>query len=78
MKKPIQESKNQHKLPAYQCDSISEMLQMFYSYSTHATASSITVVQKPLDVRTPFPKFFSKFVHRDGNIGKKIQTDNQG
>lgn len=55
-------------MPAYRCDSIAEMMQMYISYSTHATATNVTIVHKPLGVKNPFPKFFSECVDVDGQV----------
>lgn len=73
----MEEAKQQRELPAYRSKSVAEMLQMFYAYSTHATATQITVVQKPIDVRTPFPGIFNKFVQSDGNVDGTARPDDQ-
>lgn len=58
LKKSIENAGKQRELPAYRCDTIEEMLSMYLSYTTEATANNVTVVHSPLPVKTPFPKIF--------------------
>lgn len=43
---------------------------MYFSYSTHATASNVTVIHKPLGVKNPFPQIFDEHVEGNGDISK--------
>ncbi|XP_057656516.1 protein misato isoform X1 [Diorhabda carinulata] len=59
LKKPMEKVGKQIELPAYRCNTIEEMLSLYLSYTTEATANNVTVVHSPLSVKTPFPKFFN-------------------
>lgn len=68
LKKPLEQAKGQKELPAYRCDTVANMLEMYLSYSTHATVSNVTTVRKPLSVNNPFPKIFNKDVGIHGEV----------
>ncbi|KAJ8925913.1 hypothetical protein NQ315_009765 [Exocentrus adspersus] len=69
LKQQADRAEKQRNLPAYKCDSITEMLSLYLSYSTHATINNVTVVRKPLDVKTPFPRIFDEFIGQAGYVG---------
>ncbi|CAG9820461.1 unnamed protein product [Phaedon cochleariae] len=68
LKKPETKAGKQRELPAYRCRTIEEMMAMYLSYSTQATASNVTVVHKGLDVRSTFPRVFRGEVGKDGVV----------
>lgn len=54
--------------PAYTCTSIQEMLSLFLSCCSYATASHVTSAYSPCNVTSPFPQIFSDFVGLDGSV----------
>jgi len=61
--------------PAYTCTSIQEMLSLFLSCCSYATASHVTSAYSPCNVTSPFPQIFSEFVGLDGTVStEKRQT----
>ncbi|XP_072393541.1 protein misato [Diabrotica undecimpunctata] len=66
----------QRELPAYRCSSVNEMLALYLSYSTDATASNVTVADDPLTVKNPFPQIFKNNVGCHGYINENM-SDNQ-
>ncbi|KAJ8968267.1 hypothetical protein NQ317_008897 [Molorchus minor] len=75
LKQPPHLAKKQINLPAYACDTITEMLNLYLAYSTEYSASNVTVVCKPLNTQTPFPQMVKKY--SPGNTINK-QTKNIG
>nr|XP_023030368.1 protein misato [Leptinotarsa decemlineata] len=78
LKKPLNQAQKQRELPAYRCDSIEEMLTLFLSYTSEATASNVTVVHKPLDVRNPFPRIFNRNIGQNGCVSEFERADGIG
>ena len=61
--------------PAYTCTSVQEMLSLFLSCCSYATASHVTSAYTPCNVTSPFPQIFSEFVGLDGSVStEKRQT----
>lgn len=68
LKRPPHEAKKQLDLPAYKTNSVQEMLSLYLSCSTYATASNVTVVNRGMSTRTPFPNLFDERLNGDGNV----------
>lgn len=62
LKRPIESAKNQMKMPAYKCNSISEMMQLYYQCNTFSSMSHVTAIEAGMRVHSPFPK--ELFDHR--------------
>lgn len=61
--------KTNHKnLPAYQYDSVKDMLMYYLSCTTYASANQVTAVEKPLKIGPFYPKIFDNRVGWNGNI----------
>lgn len=73
LKKAPNVAGKQKDMPAYKYNTISEMLSYYYSCTLYATATNVTVVEKPLPVKTPFPKIFDKVLDVDGNVTNEEQ-----
>lgn len=56
LKKPLEKAKEQMRMAAYKCTSISEMLQLYFQCNTYSSLSHVTAVQSPLRVQSPFPR----------------------
>ncbi|KAL3285700.1 hypothetical protein HHI36_000231 [Cryptolaemus montrouzieri] len=68
LKRPSSKAGTQKDLPAYKCETIREMLEFYLSCTTFTSINNVTVVDSRLNVETPFPKIFDKFVGQKGNI----------
>ncbi|XP_047117531.1 protein misato [Schistocerca piceifrons] len=67
----LKRSNGDPRSPAYSCSSVQEMLSLFLSCCSYATASQVTTSEKPLAVTSPFPQFFSKMVTPNGSLSTK-------
>ncbi|KAF5292293.1 hypothetical protein FQA39_LY03327 [Lamprigera yunnana] len=70
LKRPLSESHLQYTMPAYQCNSISEMLSFYLSCNYFFCLSNVVSTQKGISVKTPFPSIFGKPLNCDGNISE--------
>ncbi|PSN51241.1 Protein misato [Blattella germanica] len=68
----------QDRNPAYTCANVQEMLNLFLSCCSYATASQVTAAQSPLKVLSPFPQIFSDFVGLDGSVNAVKRLQNVG
>ncbi|XP_053602509.1 protein misato [Plodia interpunctella] len=66
LKASMNEAKAQLNLPAYRCNNVKEMFQLFFQASNFLSATNITVCEKPLQLKTPYPKIFSDKLNRFG------------
>ncbi|KAJ8947875.1 hypothetical protein NQ318_010021 [Aromia moschata] len=71
LKQPPHLAQKQLKLPAYKCDSIASMLNMYLAYSTDFSISNVTAVNKPLNVATPYPRIFQAAAGRQANVSTR-------
>lgn len=55
LKRPLEKAKDQMKLPAYKCGSISEMLQLYYQCNLYSSLSNVTAIETPMKIQSPFP-----------------------
>lgn len=64
--------------PAYMCSTVQEMLSLFLSCCSYATASHVTSAYVPCNVTSPFPQIFSEFVGLDGSVRTEKRPGNIG
>lgn len=76
LKKVDVASKSQRSLEAYKHNSIKEMLEFYLYCNTHASINNVVNVEKPLVVKTPYPKIFDENVGVNGNIIGKNRPEN--
>lgn len=55
LKRPLERAKDQMKLPAYKCASISEMLQLYYQCNLYSSLSNCNSIETPMKIQSPFP-----------------------
>lgn len=55
LKQPLKAAKEQCRMAAYRCESVSEMLQLFYQCLNHASLSHCSTAQTGITSRVPFP-----------------------
>ncbi|KDR19639.1 protein misato homolog 1 isoform X2 [Zootermopsis nevadensis] len=68
----------QDRNPAYTCTSVQEMLSLFLTCCSYATASHVTSADSPCNVSSPFPQIFSEFVGLDGSVSTQKRPGNIG
>lgn len=69
--KPPPNSKQANELshiPAYRCGNIKEMFELYFQANNFLSATNVTVCKKPIQVGTPYPKFFSENLTKYGSI----------
>lgn len=75
LKRPLEQAKNQMKMAAYKCGSISEMMQLFYQCNTYASLSHVSSIESRMKVKSPFPReFFDKRLAPNGFV-REFQTE---
>lgn len=55
LKKPLRDAGNQMQMAAYRCESIEEMVQLFFQCQNHASMAHCCSVSTPMVTRVPFP-----------------------
>lgn len=79
IKRPQEFAKNQMKMAAYKCSSVSEMMQLYYQCNTYASLSHVTAVENRMKIRSPFPKeFFDDRVSQSGFLKEFQSADKSG
>lgn len=68
-------STNQQALPAYRCETVKDALEFYLACTTYATASHVTVLDKPLSTANPFPDIFDQSIGVDGNVNAIARMD---
>ncbi|KAG5684918.1 hypothetical protein PVAND_014126 [Polypedilum vanderplanki] len=76
LKKPFEKAKDQMKMAAYKCSSISEMIQLYYQCSFYASLSHVASAESAMKIKSPFPKeFFSDNRLTSRGFLKEFQND---
>lgn len=73
LKAPLKEAKEQMNLPAYRCTNVKEMFELYFQANNFLSATNVTVCEKPLELKTPFPNIFSDSLNKYGFV----KNDNQ-
>lgn len=68
LKAPLKEAKEQINLPAYRCNTVKEMFELYFQANNFLSATNLTVCANPLEVKTPFPRIFSDTLNKFGFI----------
>ncbi|XP_004519976.1 protein misato [Ceratitis capitata] len=55
LKQPLEKAKEQMRMAAYKCDSVSEMFQLYLQCANHASMSHVASVSMAIPTRIPFP-----------------------
>ncbi|VVC93524.1 protein misato [Leptidea sinapis] len=80
LKAPMDQAKQQMGLAAYRCRNVKEMFELYFQANNFLSATNITICEKPLEVKTPFPNIFSEdlnkygFVRDGGNMTERIES----
>lgn len=79
LKRPLESAKNQMKMAAYKCNSVSEMMQLYYQCNTYASLSHVTASHSPMRILSPFPKeFFDTRLNSNGFAKEFQSSDSAG
>lgn len=79
IKRPLETAKNQMKMAAYKCSSVSEMMQLYYQCNTHASLNHVTAVESRMRILAPFPKeFFDTRIAANGFSKEFQSSDSEG
>lgn len=79
IKRPLESAKQQMKMAAYKCSSVSEMMQLYYQCNTHASLSHVTAVESAMRVMAPFPReFFDSRIATNGFAKEFQSSDSEG
>jgi hypothetical protein len=77
LKKPLEKAKDQMKLPAYKCASVSEMLQLYFQCNLYSSLSNVTAIENPLKIQSPFPhEIFDSRLNFNGFV-KEFEDSNK-
>ncbi|KAG4074450.1 hypothetical protein HA402_015739 [Bradysia odoriphaga] len=70
LKKPLKSANQQIKMAAYQCNSVSEMLQLYFQCNNYASMSHVSNIDSGVPIKVPFPyEMFDQRVQSNGWIG---------
>ncbi|XP_045493080.1 protein misato [Colias croceus] len=76
LKAPMKEAKEQMNIPAYRCRDIKEMFELYFQANNFLSATNVTVCDKPLEVKNPYPNIFSDKLNKYGFIQDDARTSN--
>jgi Tubulin domain/Misato Segment II tubulin-like domain len=75
LKRPIKSARNQMKMSAYKCTSVSEMLQLYCQCNFHGSLTHASAFDTRMNILAPFPKeFFDAKLTKDGFL-KEFSDD---
>ncbi len=76
LKRPLKSANHQIKMAAYQCNSVSEMLQLYLQCNNYASMAHVSNIDSGLTIRTPYPhEMFDQRVQTNGWIGDVDRVD---
>lgn len=79
LKRPLKAANQQIKMAAYQCNSVSEMLQLYFQCNNYASMSHVSNIDSGLPIKTPFPyEIFDQRVQSNGWIADEHRVDPKG
>ncbi|XP_026485728.2 protein misato [Vanessa tameamea] len=68
LKAPMKEAKEQMNLAAYKCNNIKEMFELYFQANNLISATNVTVCEKALELKTPYPCIFSDNLNKYGFV----------
>ncbi|CAK1604440.1 unnamed protein product [Parnassius mnemosyne] len=71
LKAPMKEAREQMNLPAYKCNNVKEMFELYFQANNFLSATNVTVCEQPLELKTPYPQIFSKSLNKYGFISEE-------
>ncbi|KAM3962315.1 misato mitochondrial distribution and morphology regulator [Aphomia sociella] len=76
LKPSLKEAKEQINLPAYRCNNVKEMFQLYFQASNFLSATNVTVCEKPLELKMPYPKIHSHNLNKYGFLKSVDRHEN--
>uniref|UniRef100_A0A2A4JBH0 Misato Segment II tubulin-like domain-containing protein n=1 Tax=Heliothis virescens TaxID=7102 RepID=A0A2A4JBH0_HELVI len=76
LKAPMKEAKEQMNIPAYRCSNVKEMFELYFQANNFLSATNVTICEKPLEIKTPYPRFFSTELNKYGFIKSEVRDEN--
>ncbi|CAH2241496.1 protein misato [Pararge aegeria] len=73
LKAPMKEAKEQMNLAAYSCSNVKEMFELYFQANNFLSATNVTVCEKPLELKSPFPNIFSNMLNKYGFVNNENQ-----
>ncbi|CAK9805721.1 Protein misato [Anthophora quadrimaculata] len=78
LKRPITHAIKQMSKPAYRCSTVHEMMMLYLSCTCHASATYLSTISSPLNIKSPYPKIFNNNISETGDVmGWPVGTDVQ-
>ncbi|XP_068974597.1 protein misato [Bombus flavifrons] len=78
LKRPISDAMKQMSKPAYRCSTVHEMMMLYLACTCHASATYLSNISSPLNIKPPYPKIFNNNITETGDvIGWPVGTDVQ-
>lgn len=74
LKAPLKQAKEQMNIPAYRCNNVKEMFELYFQANNFLSATNVTVCEKALELKTPFPSFFSDSLNKYGFVTKENES----
>lgn len=68
LKRPMHQAMKQMSKPAYRCSSVHEMMTLYLAATCHASATYLSNVTSPLNIKCPYPKIFNNNITATGDI----------
>lgn len=78
LKRPSKQAQRQMKMAAYKCESVSEMLQLYFQCSNHASLAHVSALEAPHPVKIPYPmEMFDPRLNFEGFLGDINRIEDQ-
>ncbi|XP_050342835.1 protein misato [Nymphalis io] len=75
LKAPMKEAKEQMNLAAYRCTNVKEMFELYFQANNFLSATNVTVCEKALELKTPYPSIFSDNLNKYGFVRDNNQVE---
>lgn len=69
------QAKEQMGLAAYQCNSRKEMFELYFQANNFLSATNVTIAEKPLELKGPFPRIFSDSLDKYGFVKEDANSE---
>lgn len=78
LKRPQKSAKDQMKMAAYRCDSVSEMFQLYFQCKNYQSLSNVSSIQSGMSIKTPYPtEIFHEQINFEGFLSEFEIQDKQ-
>lgn len=68
LKRPISDAMKQMSKPAYRCSTVHEMMMLYLACTCHASATYLSNISSPLNIKPPYPKIFNNNITETGDV----------